>query len=97
MSTVLASNERGKLFPSFNGELLSWSIGAYQTPREAQNDYPRMRTVIRAMLEHGMASAVEHERREMVKASFDPVFGNNAKVALRVIEEELNAAAKGGQ
>lgn len=87
--TTLTTLADGRHFPSYQGEPLSWSIGFYHTGTEQQLGFPRMRAVIQAMLEHGRGAQVEAERREMVRASFNCMFGHNAKVALKVIEEEL--------
>lgn len=80
------------MFPTYNSETLAWSIGLYHTAAEAENDYPRMRAVIRAMIQHRPAQ-LEKERRDMVKASFG-IFGRNAAAELRVIESELATAKK---
>lgn len=75
-------------FPIFtDGTLLSWSLGLYNTWAEEAKDYPRMRLVIRAMLEKHPAD-LECERRDMVRASFG-MFGNSAAKMLRVIEQEM--------
>lgn len=81
------TSEYGYPFPQYDGELLSWSLGLYFTLSEAERNYPKMRTVIRAMMEK-RPDQLERERVELVKASFDRVFGTNAKRCLIVIEEE---------
>ena len=45
-------------------------------------------TVLRAMKEH-RPEQLEQERREMVKGSFDRMFGHNAKQMLLLIEQVL--------
>jgi hypothetical protein len=83
--------EDGRVFPQYQGEALSWSIGLYHTFTEAQAGYPRMRAVIKAMIAC-RPEQIERERRELLKASFDRMFGHNAKKALAVIEDELGLA-----
>ena len=83
-------SENGFEFPMLNGELLSWSINLYMTLAEEQKDYPRARTVIRAMQERRPAQ-LDRERYEMLKGSFDRMFGHNARKCLEVIEQELKA------
>ena len=80
--------EDGRVFPAFDSEALSWSIGLYHTWAERELGYPRMRAVIRAMLEHRPAQ-IRQERSDLVRAQFDPMFGRNAKAALAVVEEEM--------
>lgn len=75
----------GNLFPSYNGEALSWSIGLYHTFSEEQAGFPRARTVIAAMREH-RPEQLERERRDMLSASFDRMFGHNARKMLDLIE-----------
>jgi hypothetical protein len=67
MTTTLQANERGNLFPCYNGELLSWSPGLYFTHGEAP-DYPRARYVLAAMREH-RPEQYEQERKLAVKHS----------------------------
>lgn len=81
----------GRVFPQYEGETLSWYIGLYHTTAEERLGFPRMRTVIRAMLAH-RPEDLERERYQMLKASFDRVFGRIARVMLAVIDEEIAAA-----
>jgi hypothetical protein len=85
---TVATLADGRVFPIYDGEVLSWSPGMYHTHAEAEIGYPRMHAVIRALMEH-RPEHLERERREMLKGSFDRMFGHNAKVVLEVIEEEL--------
>ena len=78
----------GNPFPSYQGEALSWSIGLYDTINEANAGYPRMRVVINAMREH-RPEQLETERKELVKASFDRMFGCAAKRQLSIMEAEI--------
>ena len=80
--------EDGRVFPSFNGEALSWSPGLYQTWTEEQADFPRMRAVLCAMKEH-RPDQLELERRTMLRASFDRMFGHQAAKALAVIDQVI--------
>lgn len=79
----------GRLFPHV-GDMkpLSWMIGS--TLEDERADYPKMRAVIRAMMVH-RPEQLESERRELLKASFDRMFGHNAKKCLQVIEDEAHA------
>jgi hypothetical protein len=81
--------EDGRVFPQYDGKPLSWSIGLYFTYADESEGYPRMRTVIRALIVH-RPEQVERERREMLKASFDRMFGHQAKKCLAIIEDELS-------
>lgn len=76
----------GNLFPEFQGEALSWSIGLYDTWNEQKAGYPRMRAVIAAMREY-RPEQLEKERRELVKASFNRMFGKVARAQLAIVEE----------
>jgi hypothetical protein len=75
-------------FPQYEGKPLSWSIGLYFTYGEEAKGYPRMRAVIRAMIEH-RPEQIEHERREMWRATSDRLFGHQAEKCLAVIEQEM--------
>lgn len=86
MDTITLAD--GRVFPQYEGESLSWSIGSYQTLNEERQGFPRMRAVIRAMMAHRPAQ-LETERREYLRASFGSMFGHNALQALRVIDEEM--------
>jgi hypothetical protein len=79
----------GNNFPDFNGEALSWSIGLYDTINESHQNYPRMRAVIRAFRDYRPLE-LEKERRLLLRASFDQVFGNAAKQQLALINEEVS-------
>ena len=92
MSQSTITLEDGRVFPlSPSGDVLSWSIDLYSSFSEEVAGYPKMRVVIRAMLEH-RPEQLEKERRELLKASFDRMFGHNAKRVLDVVEEEIRAA-----
>lgn len=84
METTMV-REDGLRFPVYNGELLSWSIGLYNTWNDQNAGYPRTKAVIRAMREY-RPEQLERERRELVRGSFDRVFGRSAKRLLDVIE-----------
>jgi hypothetical protein len=77
----------GFLFPSYDGQPLSWAIGSYMTDSEAEKGYPKAKIVARAMRDH-RPGELEQERREMLKASFG-IFGRNAKRELDLIEAVL--------
>jgi hypothetical protein len=88
VTNLIDARGDGCLFPEYEGQALCWHIGSYNSWEEKLAGYPRMRTVLRAMIEHRPAE-VERERREMLKASFDRMFGHVAKETLLVIEQEL--------
>jgi hypothetical protein len=75
-------------FPEHNGEALCWSIGAYDTINEQNAGYPKMRAVIAAMRDH-RPELLQKERRLLVRASFDRMFGRVAAKQLRIIDGEL--------
>lgn len=77
--------EDGRVFPVFDGQPLAWDTGLYHTFAEQQAGFPRMKAVIAAMREH-RPEQLEQERRGLMKAQFDRMFGHNARVALDVIE-----------
>ena len=81
----------GRTFPEYHGEPLAWSIALYLTPAESAQDYPRARAVIRAMQAH-RAAALAHERTVLLRGSFDAMFGHNARLVQRLIEEETQPA-----
>lgn len=79
--------KNGILYPSYEGQPLSWSIGAYMSHGEAEKGFPKARIVARAMRQH-RPEKLEKERLAMLKASFG-IFGNNAKSELNLIEAVL--------
>lgn len=91
MQRLTEKTADGRMFPAFEGCTLAWSIGFYTSTNEERAGYPRMRAVIQAMLAY-RPEQVERERREMLKSSFDRMFGHNAKKVLAVIEDEISKA-----
>lgn len=83
---IVEASNRENIYPSFEGEALSWSLDLYNTPRETEDNYPRMRVVIRAMKEH-QPDRLFNEYRELIKDSLGKVFGH-AKPIIKVIKEE---------
>lgn len=83
----LVTLDDGRQFPQYNGEALTWDPGCYHTIAEEQAGFPRMRAVIQAMRVH-RPEQLEHQRMEMLKGSFNKMFGHNARKALAIIEEE---------
>jgi hypothetical protein len=77
--------EDGRVFPAFEGKPLSWNIISSFTPRDEQEGYPRTRAIISAMRKH-RPDQLEHERRKLLKASFDRMFGHNARKLLALIK-----------
>lgn len=79
-------SEHGFEFPMYNGKLLSWTLSL--TLADEQQGCPKLRTVVRAMIERRPEQLFQ-EKRDLLRASFDRMFGHNAKKVLRVIDEEL--------
>lgn len=88
---IVITLEDGRMFPVYEGEPLSWILD--NSFGEQQKGYPKARAVIRAMMVY-RPEQLERERREMLKCSFDRMFGMNAKRMLDLIEEELAGAAQ---
>lgn len=78
----------GFLFPSYEGQPLSWAIGLYMTANEAGTGYQKAKIVARSMRDH-RPGELESERIAMLKASFG-IFGRNALAELNLIEAVLN-------
>ncbi len=83
-TTVL---EDGRVFPTLDGPALSWDIGSCFTLADEQNGYVKTLRLIRAFREL-RPEQLERERRELVKASFNRMFGHNAKKLLALVEGE---------
>lgn len=79
----------GNPFPLYNDAPLSWSIGLYHTFAEEEAGFPKARTVIRAMRVR-RPDQLEQERASYLRASFDRMFGHNAKRMLTIIDDELS-------
>jgi hypothetical protein len=87
-------SEHGHEFPIYKGQLLSWSLS--MTLADEREGFPKMRTVIRAMIER-RPDQLRQERYEMLKGSFDKMFGHNARKCLEVIDSELSAVSETSQ
>lgn len=85
-------SEHGFEFPIYDGKLLSWTLSGDWEDEQA--GFPKMRTVIRAMMER-RPGQLARERYEMLRGSFDKVFGRNAAKVLAVIDEEIQAVTHG--
>lgn len=90
MTIAYGTSEHGYEFPVYGGKLLSWDVANVATRQDAQEGYPRTRTVIRAMQEK-RPDRLAFERRDLLKSSFDRMFGQNARRLLKLIEEETNS------
>jgi hypothetical protein len=86
MTSTLKTLDDGRVFPQLNGETLAWSPGLYHTFAEEQIGFTRARAVLVAMRDH-RPEQFERERIEMLKGSFDRMFGHNARKMLALIEE----------
>lgn len=78
----------GREFPQHNGEPLSWNIGAHNTFTDEREGYPRTIAVIQAMHRH-RPEQLYHERTDLVRGSFDKLFGHNARKLLRLIDATI--------
>ena len=88
MKAELIQLPDGREFPVYNGEPLSWVISPTLT--DEKEGFPRLRSVIRAMMEK-RPEMLEEERRQLVKSSLcNPVFGVVAERVLKIVEEEIN-------
>ena len=85
---LLAKNKDGYEFPVYEGELLAWSLNLYSSINEEKAGFPRMRTVVRAMIDHRPAD-LARELRELRKSMFNRMFGHNARRELTTIENEI--------
>jgi hypothetical protein len=81
---VITTLPDGRVFPVYEGQPLSWSIGLYMTPNEQHLGYPRSKAVVNAMRVH-RPDQLERERRDSVRASFG-MFRGNAATLLRLID-----------
>jgi len=75
----------GRVFPLYKGEVLSWPIGSTFTWKDEQEGYPRTRLVLSLTDD----TTLERERYEELKASFNKMFGHQAKKLLALIEMEI--------
>ena len=76
----------GREFPTHDGVTpLSWPIGSHFTLQDEREGYPRCK----AVLAETSDEQLERDRFENLKASFDRVFGHNAKRLLVLIEAEI--------
>jgi hypothetical protein len=85
--TLIESPSNGNMFPEFNGQPLSWSIGLYNTLNDEKAGYPKTRCVIRAM-KYYRPMQLESERKELVRSCFDRLFGHNARKLLAILDED---------
>jgi hypothetical protein len=92
MATDIVSID-GRVFPVHNGQALSWSLGCYSSYNDEKAGFARMRAVIQAMRIH-RPEQLRKERFEMLKASFNAMFGHNARKVLEVIDAEAPEASR---
>ncbi len=79
----------GRKFPTYDGQTLSWNLSTDLADERAGS--LKMRAVIRAMMQE-RPEQLARERQELVRGSFDGVFGANAKRALAVLDDEMGKA-----
>ena len=91
VASGISSKADGRQFPTYDGELLSWDISSAGTIRDEQEGWPRTRAIVRAFIAY-RPEQLERERRNLVKASFDRIFGKNAEKLLDVVEQEMQSA-----
>src|SRR6266481_978742 len=87
-------SEHGHEFPIYDGQLLSWSLS--MTLADEQEGFPRLRTVIRAMMER-RPEQLRKERYEMLRGSSDRMFGHNASKCLHIMDAEMTQSARDQQ
>jgi hypothetical protein len=80
--------EDGRIFPEYNGEVLSWSIGSCFTYADKLSGYPKTKAIIRAMMEH-RPDQLRRERYDLWRSCSDRMFGHNAKHLLAVIDSVM--------
>lgn len=81
----LGKSEHGHDFPIYQGKLLSWTLEL--TLDDEQAGFPKLRFMVNAMRQY-RPEQLKRERIEMLKRSFDRVFGHNARKVLSIIEQE---------
>ena len=78
--------EDGREFPTHDGVTpLSWPVGSHFTLQDEHERYPRCK----AVLAETSDEQLERDRFENLRASFNPIFGHNAKRLLVLIEAEI--------
>lgn len=91
MKIEYGKSEHGAEFPMYKGQLLSWHLS--MTWEDEQAGFPKLKTVIHAMIER-RPKELQKERYNLLKASFDRMFGHNAKKMLEIINDELIIAGE---
>lgn len=88
----------GREFPFHGTEVLSWDLGSCGTRTDEREGHPRVRAVVRAMAAH-RPDQLRRELSDLVRSSFDRMFGRSAARLLAVVEDEIDrlvrAAASG--
>ena len=80
----------GRVFPCYQGDTLSWDFGMYMTSPEEREGFPRAQRVLSEL----PAKRLRQEYSSYLRATFDNMFGHNAKKAFALIEREM-ATRKG--
>lgn len=86
MTVPLKTLQDGREFPTWNGKTLAWDFGLYMTTNEGKQGYPRAFAVLLA-LKHHRPDQFKNERRSLLRASFDRIFGRNAQEALALLDK----------
>lgn len=77
----------GRLFPCYNGEVLTWALGSHFTHADELEGYPRTKAQIAALRAH-RPDVLEYECRQLVKSALaDRLFGHKAEELLNLIDE----------
>ena len=83
----LITLEDGRIFPEYQGKPLSWDMGSEFSLSDEQAGYPKTRAIIRAFRDH-RPEQFRKEKYLELRATFDRVFGGNAKRLLAIMEQE---------
>ena len=76
----------GREFPTHDGVTpLSWPVGSHFTLQDEREGYPRCK----AVLAETSDEQLERDRSENLRASFNRMFGHNARRLLILIENEI--------
>jgi hypothetical protein len=78
----------GRVFPEYNGEVLSWDIGSQNHHADQSAGYPKTKAIIRAFMEH-RPEQLKRERYGLMRSCSDRMFGPNAKRLLAIVDSTI--------
>jgi hypothetical protein len=78
----------GRVFPEYNGEVLSWDINSSNHSLDQGEGYPRTKAIIRAFRDH-RPDQLRQERYGLWRACSDRMFGHNAKRLLAIVDSVM--------